>query len=120
MWSKLFPELNEFPEAERTPLFHEAQRIAMRKHRVASGLLTGGAVIVGITVEKSFGWKPWMALACMFPVVFACHFLFRLPMRQFLWQQLAQRGKPICVHCGYNLTGNVSGMCPECGMAISS
>ena len=21
----------------------------------------------------------------------------------------------ICIHCGYNLTGNVSGRCPECG-----
>jgi len=24
-----------------------------------------------------------------------------------------------CRDCGYNLTGNVSGVCPECGEAIS-
>jgi hypothetical protein len=24
----------------------------------------------------------------------------------------------ICVQCGYNLTGNVSGVCPECGLTI--
>jgi len=24
-----------------------------------------------------------------------------------------------CAHCGYNLTGNVSGVCPECGMKIA-
>lgn len=24
-----------------------------------------------------------------------------------------------CKHCGYDLTGNVSGVCPECGAAIS-
>ena len=24
-----------------------------------------------------------------------------------------KRGK--CLHCGYSLTGNVSGVCPECG-----
>jgi hypothetical protein len=23
-----------------------------------------------------------------------------------------------CGHCGYNLTGNVSGICPECGKAL--
>ena len=23
-----------------------------------------------------------------------------------------------CCHCGYNLTGNVSGVCPECGERI--
>jgi predicted RNA-binding Zn-ribbon protein involved in translation (DUF1610 family) len=25
---------------------------------------------------------------------------------------------PLCRHCGYNLTGNVSGICPECGATI--
>jgi len=24
----------------------------------------------------------------------------------------------ICLRCGYNLTGNVSGVCPECGMSV--
>lgn len=24
-----------------------------------------------------------------------------------------------CRHCGYNLTGNVSGVCPECGTAVA-
>ena len=24
-----------------------------------------------------------------------------------------------CANCGYNLTGNVSGVCPECGLSIS-
>ncbi len=27
-------------------------------------------------------------------------------------------GKGHCAECGYNLTGNVSGVCPECGLAI--
>jgi len=30
---------------------------------------------------------------------------------------LTARGVPICVPCGYDLTGNVSGRCPECGEA---
>ena len=25
----------------------------------------------------------------------------------------------VCTHCGYNLTGNVSGVCPECGTAVT-
>jgi hypothetical protein len=31
-----------------------------------------------------------------------------------------QRAKPahLCIECGYNLTGNVSGRCPECGRVI--
>jgi hypothetical protein len=29
-----------------------------------------------------------------------------------------RRKMGLCAHCGYNLTGNVSGVCPECGGAI--
>ena len=29
-------------------------------------------------------------------------------------------GKGICSSCGYNLTGNVSGVCPECGKPIAN
>jgi len=27
---------------------------------------------------------------------------------------------PLCLNCGYNLTGNLSGVCPECGTAIGT
>jgi hypothetical protein len=30
-----------------------------------------------------------------------------------------RRKRNQCVHCGYNLTGNVSGVCPECGRSTS-
>jgi hypothetical protein len=36
-----------------------------------------------------------------------------------LWCLDRRRGSPgHCRACGYNLTGNVSGRCPECGQAI--
>jgi hypothetical protein len=28
---------------------------------------------------------------------------------------IIRRDRGLCPHCGYNLTGNVSGTCPECG-----
>jgi hypothetical protein len=28
-------------------------------------------------------------------------------------------GTNLCIKCGYNLTGNVSGVCPECGTAVA-
>jgi hypothetical protein len=30
------------------------------------------------------------------------------------------RDDPPCSHCGYSLTGNISGVCPECGTALPS
>lgn len=35
----------------------------------------------------------------------------------WLWRPSRSRKKG-CVECGYSLTGNVSGVCPECGTAI--
>ncbi len=30
-----------------------------------------------------------------------------------------RRRRGLCVQCGYNLTGNTSGTCPECGVAVA-
>jgi len=45
-----------------------------------------------------------------------CHFLT-------LWWTRRQRAKllraGLCTNCGYDLTGNTSGVCPECGAPIN-
>lgn len=46
--------------------------------------------------------------------------VYRGVLRRACWAILAARGEPICTACGYNLTGNVSGVCPECGKATSA
>ncbi len=33
------------------------------------------------------------------------------------WQTLSS-DEPLCLHCGYNLTGNESGVCPECSTPV--
>lgn len=51
-------------------------------------------------------WIPFVV--CFIPVVL----LRRVGFIQF--------SEGFCSICGYNLTGNVSGVCPECGKAIES
>lgn len=34
------------------------------------------------------------------------------------WWARKHEGQPLCSFCGYNLTGNTSGKCPECGSSI--
>ena len=46
--------------------------------------------------------------------VAAIRWFWRHQTRRFLRQQLLEHGIPICVKCGYDLTGNTSGKCPEC------
>jgi hypothetical protein len=38
----------------------------------------------------------------------------------FLWRRGRRRPPGHCQNCGYNLTGNVSGVCPECGEKIQA
>jgi hypothetical protein len=53
--------------------------------------------------------------------------LFTLVAVRFIIQSLAwvprqqrwdRSARGLCSHCGYDLTGNASGICPECGTAV--
>ena len=35
------------------------------------------------------------------------------------WRRLRRRWRGCCLDCGYDLTGNVSGACPECGADVA-
>lgn len=39
-------------------------------------------------------------------------------VRAEIRRQLNALAIPTCVSCGYDMTGNASGVCPECGAAI--
>jgi hypothetical protein len=45
----------------------------------------------------------------------AMNVYWRQAYRRFLRQRLNEMGIPICMKCAYDLTGNTSGVCPECG-----
>ena len=50
-------------------------------------------------------------------------FLAAFPIYWFLsgpWRTYRRRRKGLCIYCAYNLTGNTSGTCPECGMHCPS
>jgi hypothetical protein len=48
-------------------------------------------------------------------------FLPAFVLTAFLWWRDRRRFPPgHCQNCGYNLTGNVSGRCPECGTPIEA
>ena len=54
--------------------------------------------------------------------VLACVIIVWLLRRRItlnIRQELIQRGMPTCVACGYNLTGNQTGRCSECGRKIN-
>ena len=52
---------------------------------------------------------PYWALLLLF-IAYPTFAFIRGPVRRWRRQR-----KGLCVYCGYDLTGNVSGVCPECG-----
>ncbi len=52
-------------------------------------------------------WMPTVVFVFLFPYVY-------LPLHRMR----KRRRKGLCLKCGYDLTGNVSGVCPECGTEI--
>ena len=79
---------------------------------VMSALLWMGA----IAIESGSVSNIWPIASMIWLILFTpVAFLVGLPIRLL-------RPKPRlpdhCSKCGYNLTGNVSGLCPECGTGI--
>jgi hypothetical protein len=52
-----------------------------------------------------------------FAIVFVAYGLCRALYGRLGWQWRAWDGSS-CLNCGYSLTGNTSGVCPECGQSI--
>jgi hypothetical protein len=69
-----------------------------------------GATFGGIKVE----FPDWLPMLLAVPVVW--RFWRKQLLRRRLLRLLAAGHCPVC---GYNLTGNISGTCPECGTAIT-
>ncbi|MFN0135000.1 MAG: hypothetical protein ACKVS9_02665 [Phycisphaerae bacterium] len=59
------------------------------------------------TLNSQFQMPTWLALAVLAAASIAVWFLFR-----------PRRRKGHCRQCHYNLTGNTSGVCPECGTPV--
>ncbi|UCC30566.1 MAG: hypothetical protein JSU86_20500 [Phycisphaerales bacterium] len=65
-------------------------------------------VNAGRLILRFPAWVPPMALGAYPVIAFVRRAVRRRRCRQ----------KGLCVRCGYNLTGNVSGICPECGAKL--
>lgn len=120
----LIPELRRLPTyKERVEALH-----AIRPHQavVGAAMLAGilaGAVVAYRMLALLGAYGDWMiilgtatlsslgAAVALLALAFWYHRRGRRKLRAYL----AERGCPICLACGYDLTGNISGRCPECG-----
>jgi hypothetical protein len=97
------------PEPPRTTVEYRLGRFALKRSAAHGIALPGG--LVPQTVMWTLEMPLW-ALLVLFAVYPLVGFT-RGPVRR--WQRSR---KGLCLQCGYDLTGNVSGVCPECGEAV--
>ena len=67
----------------------------------------GGCPLMYRGFARTRMWAVYIMLALLSTLIFVCG-----PIRR-----LYRRRRGLCLRCGYNLEGNVSGVCPECGEA---
>jgi uncharacterized paraquat-inducible protein A len=125
---KYSPELSRIGSLEeRMKASRRAHLKMMRSGRFWSVLavfatagVAGGWLLTAIARPASSialaVFTPIFGMAYGILVSIAVPRLLRRSYRRALRLELVKRGIPICTECAYDLTGNVSGRCPECGM----
>ncbi len=121
------------PELERFPTTKDAKEATRAWSKQLGRTLSFWIGLIGYTVLAGLAVAGVLVLIrrwIMFPSslfggivgavtagtgAIAMNWYWRHRYRRFLRERLSASGIPICVKCGYDLTGNESGTCPECG-----
>ncbi len=74
-----------------------------------------GEMFPGDAVEHTvvLAYRSWLFVLSVACAAYPTIAFIRGPLRRWRW-----RRKGLCLKCGYDLEGNVSGVCPECGAEI--
>ncbi len=128
-FARSWPELARVDASDRRKLYRAAFRPVLRSWRywgIALALQAVAQVAFRMAGAELAYWLPDYAREIRFlaPAVGAgiaggvTVWLVQQRIKHNLRLLLNKRGLPTCVPCGYDLTGNVSGACPECGTTI--
>lgn len=129
--SRWFPELSRAgPRPKRLELWRAAYHPVLKSPTywlIALGTQLAGQLLCGFLGSQAvrqfgsygglFRWTP-PAFGAFAASILTLWFV-RKRINRNVRRELNRRGMPTCLGCGYDLTGNVSGVCPECGRRIS-
>lgn len=88
--------------------------------RVKVGILLLPSYIAFLFLFKHHSWSDsiWIAIGVIGIVDLCGRVLARKAIARSLRRAICEHGIALCLECGYNLRGNVSGLCPECGKPV--
>lgn len=114
-WLEWYTYLPPSPQGVKTQL--RELRFAgfiLRKTIEDGFVFIPGRPMGGEKVLRQCARIPLWSLFILF-ALYPCSRFYCGPFRRF-----RRRRRGLCVKCAYNLTGNTSGVCPECGTAIDA
>jgi hypothetical protein len=120
---KLFPELREFPSERQAwaALVRAEWRAGLWVGAIA-GLFLMCVIFSVPAVRQALARHPGLSGGTFFGVFVSVDVLslvLRRRIRRLLRRDLARLGlRCMCATCDYDLTGNTSGLCPECGAVV--
>jgi fructose-specific phosphotransferase system IIC component len=84
---------------------------------IVGGLTIGLACVLLAKRWRLPQWLPGVVTAFITSLtsVLVVHVVWRGPLQAQIRRELNERGIPLCIRCGYNLTGLTQPRCPECG-----
>lgn len=125
---RLYPELARFEDdlergsamrAVKDRLFHSRRYIALYCILIAIAIPCHSYLRGYIaSLQWPLIYSGWLYAIAVLPILLsliAPLFIFRRNVCKYLREELRRYGIPICLHCGYDLTGCPSLICPECG-----
>ena len=121
---RILPELTLLePGPERQRMFQQA--VNGPRTLVAAFLVVVGPTGLFVLWDKLVAsipssWSLYLMFMLYLLGLGAAIWFMRRGIRRRLREQLAKKGVPVCIPSGYNLTGNESGVCPECGTAMQT
>ena len=128
----VWPELSRLESKEREEAWLKATRSQVVRWPTV-GFVVAAITLVwlieGALLEVAFHvgnlelsrYREYSVSLSTFVILFVGVPLFcRRRIAMDLRRQLIEKGEPICLQCGYDLTGNLTGSCSECGAAIET
>ena len=125
-WRRMYPELMRWgTDWNRRRALEQGRRDAFRGRWATAmcfWILSIGVIMGALFGAYSFGGSHWVRgsiQAASGPIVSIAYLIWqRQRVRTSLRRQLVSIGRLVCTWCGYDLRGDVSGRCPECGAGV--
>jgi hypothetical protein len=118
----LCPELKRLPSDEQRQQVVTATKTSIMKSKWF-GLQLLGFVILSMAGFKVMGWATTpgaahfalytLGVVVAYIVIFS--WIYGRKLRDIVRTELNQQGIPICISCGYDISGQQVSRCPECG-----